>query len=249
MPPTHSWQPATTPPPLAPATIHVWQVRIAPTPAQQAALLALLSDDERARANRYLVEPARQQFVVVRGVLRLLLAAYRHCTPHEIAFRFGAHGKPALAAEPLLHFNVAHTHGIGLLAFSRTVPVGVDVEQERSEVAALDLAQRYFAPTEAAALHALPLSQQQSAFFACWTHKEACLKATGSTLATGLQQFVLRVPPPQPPHLLATPPDQPPPAAWTLANLPVAPGYHAAVASPSDNLLIHCLQSNLDSIL
>ncbi len=246
---TPSWHAAATPPPLAPATIHVWQVRLAPTPAHSTTLLALLTEAEQARAHRYLVEAARQQFVVMRGMLRLLLAAYLHCAPHELTFQFGAHGKPALATAPPLHFNVAHSQDIGLIAFCRTAPVGVDVEQERSEVAVLDLAQRYFAPTEAAALRTLPPDQQQSGFFACWTHKEACLKATGSTLVAGLQQFVLRVQPPHPPRLLATPPDQPPPTTWTLASLPLVPGYHAAVASPSENLLIQCLERNLDSIL
>lgn len=249
MPPPANWQPAVSAPPLATGTIHVWRVATRPTPQQQAALLARLAPDEQARAHRYLVEPPRQQFVVVRAVLRLLLAEYLRCTTPQISFTVSAHGKPALASDPSLHFNVAHSHGIGLLAFSRTAPVGVDVEQERADVAVLDLAQRFFDPSEAAALHACAPTIQRSAFFACWTHKEACLKAAGSTLAAGLQQFVLQVQPPQPPILRATPPDHPPPAAWTLAPLLGEAGSHAAVASPSENLLIHCLQRNLDSIL
>lgn len=242
-----SWNTPITLPTLAPASLHVWRVRL--DQDDYAPYLALLAPDEHQRAQRYLVAHARQQFVVVRVVLRVLLAAYLQRAPDALRFAYAPNGKPTLevaevagADDPdgrhCLHFNVAHSHEWGLLAFSRAAPVGVDVEQLRAEVATSELARRYFAPSEAAALHALPPAQQHAAFFAYWTHKEACLKAIGGTLAHGLQQFTFATRDDATLHLHHTPADQPPPAAWTVAALPLGTGYAAAVASPLPNLEI-----------
>ncbi len=242
-----SWNTPITLPTLAPASLHVWRVRL--DQDDYAPYLALLAPDEQQRAQRYLVAHARQQFVGVRVVLRVLLAAYLQRAPDALRFVYTPNGKPTLeiaevadADDPdgrhYLHFNVAHSHEWGLLAFSRAAPVGVDVEQLRAEVATPELARRYFAPSEAATLHALPPAQQHAAFFAYWTHKEACLKAIGGTLAHGLQQFTFATRDDATLHLHHTPADQPPPAAWTVAALPLGMGYAAAVASPLPNLEI-----------
>lgn len=242
--PPSGWHTPTTLPALAPASLHVWRVRL--DQDDYAPYLALLTPDEHQRAQRYLVAHARQQFVGVRVVLRVLLAAYLQRAPDALRFAYAPNGKPALAVAGAadrdgphsLHFNVAHSHTWGLLAFSCAAPVGVDVEQLRAEVATPELAHRYFAPSEAAALHALPPNQQHAAFFAYWTHKEACVKAIGGTLAHGLQQFTFTASDADTLHLHRTPADQPPPAAWTVTALPLSTGYAAAVASPLPNLVI-----------
>lgn len=67
--------------------------------------------------------------------------------------------------------------------------IGVDVECVRP-VSGLDcLTDGFFAPGEAAAIRALPGEQRLSAFFACWTRKEAFVKAIGAGLGHPLDAF------------------------------------------------------------
>ena len=67
--------------------------------------------------------------------------------------------------------------------------VGVDVERMDRKRGFLDIADRFFSPSEARALRALPASDQTRRFFACWTLKESYIKARGLGLALALEQF------------------------------------------------------------
>ncbi|MEA2842762.1 MAG: 4-phosphopantetheinyl transferase, partial [Actinomycetota bacterium] len=98
-----------------------------------------------------------------------------------------------------------------LYAFSRHAPVGIDVERARDDLPWARLAARYFAPEEAASI------DTSDAFFACWTRKEAVVKATGTGLSQPLRDVV------------AAP-------GWTVVELRPQPGHWAAlaVAGPAD---------------
>lgn len=74
--------------------------------------------------------------------------------------------------------------------------VGVDVESFLTPRNAVNVAERYFAPEEAALLRAEsdPFVQTEI-FFAIWTLKEAVLKADGRGLARGLDSFVVNLSP------------------------------------------------------
>ena len=85
---------------------------------------------------------------------------------------------------PGLHFNIAHTDGVVVMAVCRHAGVGVDVEKLGR--APLAVAERYFSPAEAAQLRALPSDAQPRRFLQLWTLKEAYLKAIGTGLAGGL---------------------------------------------------------------
>ena len=113
------------------------------------------------------------------------------------------------------------------VAFDRDV--GVDVERVDETADWKDIAARSFAPAERQALAVLPGTVQRSAFFACWTRKEAVIKATGEGLARPLDTFVVSV---EPDHaeMLSCDPALGTPASWFLASVPVPPSYRAAVA-------------------
>ena len=55
--------------------------------------------------------------------------------------------------------------------------LGVDIEKIRADVDLAMLSERFFSARERASLGALPQNCQLDAFFACWTRKEAFLKA------------------------------------------------------------------------
>src|SRR4051812_42999626 len=86
-----------------------------------------LAADETARAARFHFEQDRVHWTAARSALRLVLSRYLAMQPHEIAFVLGPHGKPA-AANSALEFNLSHSRSWAMIAVSREIPVGVDLE-------------------------------------------------------------------------------------------------------------------------
>lgn len=115
-----------------------------------------------------------------------LLAAYHGCRPGELRLGRGPHGKPYLDRPGAIEFNLSHTDGALLVALGRAQPLGVDVEALGRPRARLELARRYFAAAEAAALAALDPARLPRAFLQLWSCKEAVLKALGLGLGFGL---------------------------------------------------------------
>lgn len=150
---------------------------------------AVLSDDERQRADAYRVAEARATFTLARGLLRIELARRLECPPIDIAFDVRPSGKPDLrpaAAQPDWRFSVSHTGPHIALAFARATDVGIDIERLDRTVAPLSIARRYFTAVEFEALEALSAEERPRAFFAGWTRKEAVVKARGGTMAESL---------------------------------------------------------------
>jgi 4'-phosphopantetheinyl transferase len=122
--------------------------------------------------------------------LRTLLAGYLNREAMTVRIERSDHGKPYVAGKPALEFNLSHSAGAALVALSRNQPLGVDLEIPRRPRPVLALAQRFFAPAEAAALAALPEARRQTAFLNLWSGKEAVLKALGRGIAFGLDRIV-----------------------------------------------------------
>jgi len=208
---------------LAPDEVHLWRTALDFPPAQLQSLRHSLAADEAARAERCHFERDRRHFIAARGVLRALLGRYLGQAPAAVRFSYGAQGKPALAdgedAAPL-HFNLSHAHGVALYAFTRGREVGIDLERLRGDLAATELAQRFFCPGEAAMIQGLAPPARPRAFLRCWTRKEACLKGLGAGLSLPLNQFAVIT-------ASGTPTA---PAGWWLLDLEPAPGYLGALA-------------------
>lgn len=225
---------------VEPGWVHVFRLRLDLPPERLAALRALLSPDELARADRYRGDGLGARFTAARGNLRALLAGYAKTSPEQITFETNPHGKPALAGG-WLSFNVSHSGALALVAAAGTeVEVGIDIETIRANVEFERLAQRFFAPRETAALLALPPEQRAGAFFACWTRKEAYMKARGLGLAIPLDGFEVSLAPGDPPRLLRPAVDDPHGAAWALWQLDPGPGFTAALCARGPVAGIRC---------
>jgi 4'-phosphopantetheinyl transferase len=226
--------------PLLTDEVHVWCVPLAVGSRKLAELARLLADEERQRAGRYRHEPSREQFIVARAMLRVLLGRYLGIPESAVRLGVSPQGKPRLCGNEL-HFNVSHTNGLALYGFSRRGELGIDVEEVRPCPTHLDMASRFFSPREAVAICNLPAGRSEEAFFHVWTRKEAFLKALGLGLSHGLERFEVSVPPDDPPRLLHIDGDPRAAACWSLHSLLPAPGYVAALASqgPSPRLRIH----------
>lgn len=215
--------------------VQVWRMALDRTAEEVAALFEVLSTDERERAARYVSERDRARFVAGRGLLRRVLAGYRGSeAPERLRFAYGAHGKPRLAAVDAegvdVRFNLAHSDGLALLAVALGREVGVDVEWVREDGAIAAVADRYFSRAERDALAALPEGERCRAFYACWTRKEAYVKARGEGLALPLDGFTVSSAPGEAPALLAVEGEPGEPARWTLRDVEAGEGYAAAVA-------------------
>jgi 4'-phosphopantetheinyl transferase len=207
-------------------------------PQERAALEPLLSDEERERAARFVVEPPRLQFIVARGVLRQLLERYLGMPARHFDFAFGDFGKPRLAvpANSDLRFNVSHSGELVLLAFSWSREVGVDVERLHTVQAREEIAERFFALPEAGRIRQLPLEDRDHAFFHHWVRKEAFVKAVGKGIASGLSQEVevlTRADEPAPAPRTASEPQES--VAWKLLSFDPEPGYLGAVSAAGED--------------
>ena len=96
-----------------------------------------LSTEEQARAARFKVETARQDFLVSHYLLRQTLCRYLRTDARSINYRYGEHGKPFLdaPASQNLNFSLSHSGDRLLIAVCRGGQIGVDIErvQERSD--------------------------------------------------------------------------------------------------------------------
>ena len=232
MNPSQSWSPPPDQLSLGTRDVHIWRASLDQSPATVAALRQLLSRDEQARADRFHFERDRRHFTVARGYLRKLLGRYLGIAPAEVRFFYAEYGKPALACDlpQQLIFNLAHSAGLALYAFTLSGEIGIDLEHVRPEFTGDDIARRYFSATEVACLDQLSETARHLAFFNCWTRKEAFIKAKGLGLSLGLDQFDVTLNPDQPAALLCTRWDETEAARWSLREIEVGEKFAAAIA-------------------
>jgi 4'-phosphopantetheinyl transferase len=217
-------------PPLAADVVHVWQAALDVDEQVEARFASLLAPDEQQRAERFHFPRDRRRYTVARACLRVLLADYLSTSPSAVSLATTPLGKPHLSESGSsgLHFNLAHSDELALFAFSHQREVGVDLERERDDVDMHELAGRFFAPPEIAALREVAPTELRSAFFRTWTQKEAYVKALGLGMQVPLDGFAVAVT--GTPKLVHTLHDPAQRDRWTLADLSPAPGYAAAIA-------------------
>ncbi|MDM4719002.1 4'-phosphopantetheinyl transferase superfamily protein [Micromonospora sp. WMMA1363] len=131
--------------------------------------------------------------------------------------RIGEPSDVGRSAGPVeLPVSVSRTGGLVVVAVRAGGPVGVDVERCRP-LPALDLARRWYAPTEAAWLAGRPAAGRNRDFLRLWTAKEAVGKALGVGLRDGGLRRRMPVPVDGPPRPV-------PGAAGVLVGHPVCDG-------------------------
>jgi len=183
--------------------IEVWLARLDLGIDQIAQCRELLSNDEQLRAGRFHFERDRRRSIVARGVLRMLLGGHLDIAPAAVVFGYTQYGKPFVINQASqIHFNVSHSGERALIALSVSRELGVDIEDVNREIDYGDLAARFFAPRECTALMRIAEPDRKRAFFACWTRKEAVVKAIGSGLSLPLDRFEVTIDPDAAPRVL-----------------------------------------------
>jgi 4'-phosphopantetheinyl transferase len=219
----------------SPDLIRLWRVPLDAFFEGKARLEGVLSRDEIDRAHRYFFDRDRRRFIIGRALLRLILAGYLETEAEQVKINYGEHGKPLLAPPNAgIRFNISHSHKIALIAVAHGREVGVDVEFMRKLTDQEQLLTSIFSSCELAAYRLLECRQQQAAFFAGWTRKEAYLKARGEGLSVQLDSIAVSLGPDDPAALLEVRHDPIEPARWGMANLSVAPGYAGALVAEGE---------------
>lgn len=210
---------------------HVWRVSLDQSQAIIERLSRLLTADELTKAGRFRFAKDRNQFIIGRGLLRVLLGRYLAREPEQLRFRYSSYGKPSLedGAQAGLQFNLSHSHQMALLAFTRGRNVGVDIEYMRPDVEFEQLAQHFFSPSECAVLLDVAPALRKETFYNCWTRKEAYIKARGEGLSIPLDVFDVSLRPGEPAALLQCREDPAEVARWSLHALIPGEQYAAAL--------------------
>ena len=181
---------------LGSLTVHVWVVPL---------------DDPVKRRRHELAHDAQDQ----------ILAGYLNIEREALEYATLPGGKPILA-DGALEFNLSHSGDLALVAVSRDLQVGVDLEHPRSFKNEAGLARRICAPRE---LEHLMQASDDDELLRPWVRKEAVAKATGEGLAQAVNQLDVL--------------DRKVAGGWLCIDLPEvgtqdvgADGYRAAVALP-----------------
>ena len=197
---------------------------------------SLLAPDELRRAARFLREVDRRHFVAARAALRRTLAKALGGDARDVAFRYGRHGKPSLAGtDGTIRFNLSHAGGRALIAWTRGIEIGVDIENVRAVRYGGKIARRYFSDDEQRAFAGLADERWNEAFFRCWTRKEAFIKAVGDGLSYPLRTFTVPMEPTVAAGDIRVDGAGASSTAWKLDTVDAGSGFVAAIVTEGAN--------------
>jgi 4'-phosphopantetheinyl transferase len=133
----------------------------------------ILSADEEIRAARFRFNDDRARWIRAHSALRVILAACTGLSARELRFSVGPHGKPAVVDGMGVEFSLSHAGCWAMVAVTRGIPVGVDIERIRENVNMGALLRR--------------LGEQvpeggEADLYRVWTRREAMSKAVGGAL-------------------------------------------------------------------
>ena len=162
--------------------------------------------------------------------------------PSALCFETCTFGKPfvrtsrGISAAPF--FSVSHSADLALITVTLDQPIGVDVERT-APIADLDLLIESCCAADERLAMPSNSSDKLSAFYRCWTRKEAMLKAAGLGLRVPLSSISVDCLDRILPRVRSVGPDLAPADQWSLVHLDPAPGFIGAIAATWPIRTIH----------
>lgn len=163
-------------------TNHIFKIAISSS-STQIDYSSVLAESEIAKSSRFFKQEDRENYIIRKYALRLLLSKFLGQPPAEIKFHQQANKKPAVAG---LQFNTSHTKGGIAIAISEA-PIGIDIEYLNPDFEYHDILQQCFNPAELSFIEMG--ADERLNFYTLWTRKEALLKATGEGLIDNLHEI------------------------------------------------------------
>ncbi len=177
---------------LEQGSLHIWRASLALSAEERERLEGVLSAEERDQCGRFVRPADRARCTASRASLRVVLAKYLLKDPRMLSFSAGPSGKPSLdRADPSIQFNISHAGDLALIAVTRGLRVGIDVERVREVPDMEAILYGFFSEQETAWLRSREGEERTRAFFLLWTRREAAAKALGIGLFDCFARFVL----------------------------------------------------------
>lgn len=167
------------------------------------------------------------RYVVGRTALRTVLAGALGVAPRDVPIERGARGRPRLAGDAHLDFNVSHTAGVAFIGVTNTGRIGVDVERRDRPINVDGIARKFLTETERADIASMDADAARRAVLTLWTCKEAMSKATGDALSAPFARIDVDR---RDGRRLRDGPDPYHPGDWTLYAAEVPSDHIATVA-------------------
>ena len=204
-------EPWATPPvqlPLETGSVHIWRAPLVIPSARRTRMMGVLTAKEREQCGRFLRPADRERCAAARASLRIVLAKYLHGDPRTLPILAATSGKPYLdysadtsgAAAGLaphgavgIQFNLSHAEECALIAVSRGMSVGIDVERMRDLKDMEAILHGFFSHQEQVFVRSHEGEERTRAFFLLWTRREAAAKALGIGLSDSFAR--VRLPP------------------------------------------------------
>lgn len=146
-------------------------------------LLSYLTKEEIIKSKDYKSEIAKINYLVSRAILNLSLKGLLEKGINDLIVKRDKNNKPYLENTIGLKFNISHTEGLVLLAFSKR-EVGIDVEKINFKFEFKDILENCFTRDEI-----INIDNNIISFHRYWTAKEAYLKCDGIGLIRNLKEI------------------------------------------------------------
>lgn len=210
--------------------VHIWTVWLNTDEFDLCENPTTFCAEEVGRADRFKSEQLRKRFLLGRSKLRCILSLYTGCSPDDLRFSCGSHGKSVLASCPTIKFNQAYSSNLLVVAVSHDREAGIDVEKNRNDDFG-GVAGRVFSDRENSVLAKLRGRDRADAFFRIWTRKEAYVKALGVGFSYAMQGFSVSWLAGDTDVLLCDEASEAAATSWRVTEINAPAGYCAALAA------------------
>lgn len=163
--------------------VRIWSCELDRDASEVEEFESLLSSGEIRRARSFRFPTDRDRFIVAHGFVRRVLGAITEVECRDLKYAYEAEGKPRLR-DHHIEFSLSHSENLAVLAVSKDIRVGVDVEKLRSIEEWSSVASEYLPKDEFYAIRQAPLRERPELFLRFWTRQESLIKAAGLSLAT-----------------------------------------------------------------
>ena len=174
---------------IKPDEIQVWINHCSDSDQLAGKAISFLSTAEIKRANAFHFNEDRKRYVQAHALLRLILCEYTGIQPQNIDYEIGTHGKPRLASENPVYFNLSHTKEMIAVAVSLEQNIGIDIEKQADITDIDSVAHQFMSQEEYNEMSCLKAEAKKDYFYQCWVQKEALVKASGRGIDDHLRTF------------------------------------------------------------
>lgn len=210
--------------------VQVWKIHREDWQGHSQKLNKLLSREEHQRLSRFKIPEKQAEFILSRGILRLILASYLGAEPASVPIRIDPRGKPYLESSEI-EFNLSHSKNILLVGLNLANPLGIDVQEVYKITNLQTILRNHFSIREQEFLTSVPEARYLEEFFSLWSAKEAYLKALGAGFQEASKDLnILPLEADSEYYRVEGKTSRLVAGSWTIQSLKISKGYQAALA-------------------